>query len=165
MTAWFVVNTLPHQETRAVTNLLRQGYRAWLPSTKRSRRHARRIMTMLAPLFPGYLFVELDLEREPWSPINGTFGVRRLLCHDNRPAPVPAHFVKSLRQAEQDGVVAPPEADLQPGQRVRLVAGPFVDQVGTLVHLAARERVALLLRVLGQEISTVVPRHMVAPAA
>jgi len=165
MSGWYVVNTLPHQEARAETNLLRQGYRAWLPSIKRSRRHARRILTILAPLFPGYLFVELDLEQDSWSPINGTFGVRRLLCHDNRPALVPADLMQSLRQAEEDGVMPPPESGLKPGQRVRLIAGPFVYHIGTLVHIAAGERVALLLRILGQEISTVVPKRMVAPAS
>ena len=74
---WYVVHTRPHQERRAEANLLRQGYRAWLPQMERSRRHARRIETVRTPLFPGYLFVELDIAREAWCAINGTFGVRR----------------------------------------------------------------------------------------
>jgi len=164
MSRWYVVNTLPHQEARAEANLRRQGYRAWLPSIVRSRRHARRIDTILAPLFPGYLFVEIDVEREAWTPINGTFGVRRLLCHRERPMPVPGDFMEALRQTlDVDGVVAVPEP-LKPGQKVRLIAGPFVDCVGTLLHLAANGRVALLLRLLGQEVSTVVSRRMLAPA-
>jgi transcriptional antiterminator RfaH len=161
---WFVVNTLPHQEARAEANLRRQGYRAWLPSIKRSRRHARRIDTILAPLFPGYVFVELDLSHESWSPINGTFGVRRLLCHRDRPAPVPDNFMQALRETlNEEGVVAVPEP-LKPGQKVRLIAGPFVDCIGTLLYLAAKGRVALLLSVLGQEVSTMVSRRMLAPA-
>lgn len=164
MSRWYVVNTLPHQEARAEMNLRRQGYRAWLPSIKRSRRHARRIDTVCAPLFPGYLFVELDVEREPWSSINGTFGVRRLLCRHERPMPVPESFMTALRQTlDADGIVAVPEP-LKPGQKVRFIAGPLVDCVGTLLHLAANGRVALLLSLLGQEVSTVVSRRMLAPA-
>jgi transcriptional antiterminator RfaH len=52
MIGWYVVNKLPPQEAQAESNLLRQGYRIWLPSIRRSRRHARLIETILAPLFP-----------------------------------------------------------------------------------------------------------------
>lgn len=162
--AWYVVNTLPHQEIRAEANLKRQGYRAWLPAFRRSRRHARRIETVLAPLFPGYLFVQLDLARDAWSPINGTYGVRRLLCRDERPARVPEDFVEGLRHTvDGEGLVAVPEAGLEPGRKVRLLAGPFADCIGTLLHLAARDRVALLLDVLGTQVSTLVSRRMVVP--
>ena len=80
MNRWYVVHARPHQERRAEANLLRQGFRVWLPVMERSRRHARRIETVRSALFPGYLFVELDIERATWRAINGTFGVRRLLA-------------------------------------------------------------------------------------
>lgn len=165
MSRWYVVNTLPHQEMRAEANLLQQGYRAWLPSIMRSRRHARRIDTIRTPLFPGYLFVEIDAEREAWRSINGTFGVRRLLCRDNRPMPVPAGFVEALRGSlDGEGIVTMPDL-LKPGQQVRLIAGPFVDSVGVLLYSAAKNRVALLLSILGQKVTTLVPRRAVVPAA
>lgn len=164
--AWYVANTLPHHEVRAKTNLLQQGYRAWLPTLKRARRHARRIDTVLAPLFPGYLFVELDPTKQIWSPINGTVGVRRLLCQNMRPVRVPDKFIETLRQrTDNDGIVATLGSDLRPGQKVRIVAGPLLDRVGTLLNLAAKDRVALLLSILGQEVSTVMSRSFVTPAA
>lgn len=166
MKRWYVVNTLPHQEVRAETNLRQQGFRTWLPSIFRSRRHARRIDTIRCPLFPGYLFVELDIEGESWSSINGTFGVRRLLCQRERPAAVPMPFIDALSATLDDqGSVAMPETQLRPGARVRMIAGPFVNCIGTLLSLAARDRVALLLNVLGQEVSTVVSRRILVPAS
>jgi transcriptional antiterminator RfaH len=164
MKRWYVVNTLPHQESRAEANLRQQGYRAWLPSIKRSRRHARRIDTIRTPLFSGYLFVELDVEHEVWSSINSTFGVRRLICHRERPVAVPSAFVAALRQSlDPEGHVAVPDSSLRAGSRVRLISGPFVDCIGTLLHLAAKDRVAVLLNVLGQEISTIVSKRSLAP--
>jgi transcription antitermination factor NusG len=72
--------------------------------------------------------------------------------------------MRALRQTmNEEGVVAVPES-LKPGQKVRLIAGPFVDCIGTLLYLAAKGRVALLLSVLGQEVSTVVSRRILAPA-
>ena len=85
MHKWYVVQTRPHQEQRAEVNLARQGYRVWLPVTERSRRQAKRIETGYAPLFPQYLFVQLDIGREPWRAINGTFGVEA--ASRRRPAP------------------------------------------------------------------------------
>lgn len=164
MKRWYAAHTLPHQEMRAQSNLDRQGYRVWLPAFKRSRRHARRIDTVTAPVFPGYLFVELDLDIDAWSPINGTFGVRRLLCQEGRPSEVPASFIEELSQTlDDDGLVSLPETALKPGQKVRLLAGPFADCVGTLLGLAARDRVALLLQVLGTDVSATVSRRLVAP--
>ncbi len=166
MKRWYVVNTLPHQEMRAVTNLRQQGYHAWLPSIFRSRRHARRIDTVRTPLFPGYLFVELDIDCEAWSSINGTFGVRRLICQRERPTAVPGSFMTALRETLDDkNSVAMPDMGLQPGTKVRMIAGPFVNCIGTLLSLAAKDRVALLLNVLGQEVSTVVSRRILVPAS
>ncbi len=163
---WCVVNTLPHQEARAEANLIRQGYRAWLPTLKRSRRHARRIDTVLAPLFPAYLFVELDLTKQIWSPINGTSGVRRLLCDNKRPSRVPHSFIEALRQKTNgEGVIAVADSSLRSGQKVRLLAGPFVDCLGTLLRLDAKDRVALLLSILSQEVRAVMSAEMIAPAA
>jgi len=166
MSEWCVINTLPHQEARAEANLVRQGYRAWLPTFERSRRHARRIDTVRVPLFPGYIFVELDLQDELWAPINGTFGVRRLLCQRERPAIVSKNFIETLRGTiDDEGLVAIPDSELKPGQKVRIVAGPFVDCVGTLLSLTSKKRVEVLLGVLNASISTTVSRRLVAPAA
>jgi transcriptional antiterminator RfaH len=52
MQRWYVVHTQSYQEARAELNLRRQGFEVWLPLSRRRRRHARRIDTVLAPLFP-----------------------------------------------------------------------------------------------------------------
>jgi len=166
VSAWYAVNTLAHQEGRAEVNLLRQGFTAWLPAILRSRRHARRIDTVRAPLFPGYLFVEMDPETTGWSAINGTFGVRRLLCENGKPAKLPAGFVEELRQGlDENGIASPEQSWCKPGSRVRLLSGPFADYVGTLLQLPAKDRVTLLLRVLGRDVETLVSTRQIAPAA
>lgn len=166
MTWRHVVNTLPHQAARAESNLLRQGYRLWLPSIRRPRRHARRVETILVQLLPGYLFVELDPEQDAWLPINDTSGVRRLLYPRYRPTPITATFIDSLhRSADDGGVVVMPEPTLRPGQKVQLLVGTFVNHLATLLYLAPKDRVRLLLSLLGQDVSTTVSRWMAPPVA
>ena len=58
---WYAVQTLPNRENLAVSHLERQGFYVWLPRIKRVIRHARQTKCVRRPLFPGYLFIKLDL--------------------------------------------------------------------------------------------------------
>lgn len=167
MRSWYVVNTHPHQETRAEANLGRQGYEAWLPKLLCQRRHARRVDTTTAPLFPGYLFVALDPSVQAWRAINSTFGVRQILCHGECPRPIDRGFVEALKNTADDkGIVALRAAEsLEPGQPLRLLTGPFANSIGTLLRLAGRDRVMLLLNLLGREVQILVSRRHVIAAA
>lgn len=166
MSAWCVVHAHSHQERRAEANLLRQGFRAWLPSTMRTRRHARRVDTVSVAVFPGYLFVDLDLDHEAWGSINGTFGVKRLLASGTRPQVLPRHFVEALRESVgADGACDLSPDRLRVGERVRIATGPFTDVLATVAGLAPGDRVKLLLGVLGGEVAATMPRHAVVAAA
>lgn len=165
MIGWFVASTLPRQEERAEVNLRRQGFDPWLPRFVRLRRHARRVDTVTAPLFPGYLFVRLNPAVQPWRSINGTYGVRSLLTQDNRPTALPDAFVEQLQSSVNErGLIDMPEETLKPGSSVKLLGGAFADCIGTLFRLPDGDRVTLLIQVLGRQVSTTVSRHIVAPA-
>ena len=77
---WYVVQSHPHAELRAVAHLQRQGFETYLPRYRKRRRHARRIETVEAPLFPRYLFVSIDLATQRWRAIHSTIGVSHLVC-------------------------------------------------------------------------------------
>lgn len=167
MTGWYCVHTLPRAEATALANLRRQGFEAWLPRYRRTRRHARRTDAVAAPLFPGYLFVALDPAAAPWRAINGTFGCRYLICHGDKPAPLPRDFIAGLRaEADADGFLPArdPLAQLAPGDAVRIVDGPLSDLVGRLQVLSDAERVVVLLDVLGRQVRVTVPRTAVDAA-
>jgi len=165
LTRWYVVCCQTRQEARADLNLRRQGFESWLPRLQQTRRHARRIDNVFVPLFPGYLFVSLDLDQQPWRSINGTFGVRRLLCENERPAPVATGFIETLQETmDEAGLVAAPNDAFKCGDRVRLIAGPFADMIGTLARLTDKDRVAVLLNVLGREVQALVSRRVLVSA-
>ena len=94
---WFLVHTLPKSEQKADLRLRAQGFRCYLPLFEKTIRHARKLRTVRAPLFPRYLFLVLDLAHDSWSPVRGTIGVSRLFSgQDGRPVPVPVGVVESL---------------------------------------------------------------------
>jgi transcriptional antiterminator RfaH len=66
MKRWYVVHTQARQEARAEVNLRRQDFEVWLPMIRCVRRHARKVDSTFAPLFPRYFFIRLDLTSQPW---------------------------------------------------------------------------------------------------
>lgn len=146
---WYVAETEPRKETVAIQHLERQAFRCFCPRLPRVRRHARRIETVLAPLFPGYIFVNFDADRVGWRPINGTRGVRRLLTSERlAPLPMPDAAMASLLE-KYDGQAVAGEPDFQAGDSILVVSGPFAEQIATVESLDEKGRVRLLFSILG----------------
>ncbi|MFZ3236080.1 MAG: transcriptional activator RfaH [Stellaceae bacterium] len=166
MTSWYAVHTQPHAESRAFDNLLRQGYRAYLPRCRIWVSHARRRQLVFRPLFPRYLFAAVDEPAMRWRPILSTFGVSDLVRAGDRPAPVPSEIVEAIRAREQDGAFngLDPRRTLQPGELVRVTAGAFADAVGQLVELYDNDRVVVLLDLLGRAVRARLAGNMVEAA-
>src|SRR5262249_2350796 len=123
---WFVARVHPNRENSAQFNLEQLGFRSFAPRLRRTVRHARKLRTVLAPLFPGYVFLILDLSRDRWRAANSTFGVSSLIMGGEQPMPVPRGVVEALAMSEQSGLIRL-DNDLEVGQKVRIVSGPFAD--------------------------------------
>lgn len=166
MLRWYVVQTQPNAEQRALTNLERQGYSAYLPRITRQRRHARKVETVLRPLFPRYLFVRLDVSRDVWRPILSTFGVSSLIQRGERPAPVPDGIIEALERQEQQGDLKElaPQLNLKAGEAVEVKEGPFAELIARFVRLKDNERVIVLLDLLGRKVNATLPIHAVSRA-
>jgi transcription antitermination factor NusG len=76
---WFVARVLDHRENRAQLNLHRLDFRSFVPRLRRTVRHARKLRDTLRPLFPGYIFVIIDVSKQRWRSVNGTFGVALIM--------------------------------------------------------------------------------------
>ena len=149
---WYAVQSQPRREALALVHLKRQGFEGFCPMRPRWRRSGRKRVSTLAPFFPGYLFVRLDLGQERWRSINGTIGVIRLVAFGSpgRPAPLPTGFVERLGELSgEDGLEGGDE--LRAGDQVRVIGGPFDDLCGVLESAGEAERVTILLSLLGQE--------------
>jgi transcription antitermination factor NusG len=115
-------------------------------------------------LFPGYVFLILDLSRDRWRAVNSAFGVASLIMGGEQPMPVPCGVVESLMMSENSGLVRL-NNDPEIGQKVRILSGPFADALCRLVHLDDRGRVRVLLELMGTEVTAQLDRSSVAPAA
>jgi transcriptional antiterminator RfaH len=163
---WYVVQTQVHCENKAAANLLRQGYEVYLPRYLKRRRHARRIEIVPMPLFPRYLFVGFDPMTARWRSIQSTFGVSQLVCNEQAPAMLPDRVVDELRRCEDDKGFIRFEMQPQyaPGDKIRVVDGVFSDSLGLFERMTDRDRVAILLDLLGRKVRVVLDRESVAAA-
>lgn len=162
--SWYVAETLPRSEFRSQQHLERQDFACFLPRFLKTRRHARRVEQILAPVFPGYIFVRFDPDRDQWRSINGTLGVKYLVgSASGRPQPMPDDTMVALFSRCEGGVMATQLPALEIGQRVRLVAGPLVDQIATIEQFDDRGRVRILLDILGGPQTARVPINCVGP--
>jgi transcriptional antiterminator RfaH len=163
---WFVAHTHPHAEAKATAHLNRQGFEIYFPRYLKRRRHARRIETVSAPLFPRYLFVAIDLNMQRWRSIFSTVGVSRLVCNGDEPTSVPNGIVEALKNREDaSGFI---RLDLRPrfraGDKVRVLDGAFSSYLGLFEGMAERERIAILLDLLGRKVRVVLDADLVAAA-
>jgi transcription antitermination factor NusG len=72
--------------------------------------------------------------------------VRRIVLDGIHPAHVPDDIIAEIRAREREGLEPP---RLAPGMHVRILQGPLHKHVGMIAALRPRERVQVLLRMLG----------------
>jgi transcriptional antiterminator RfaH len=159
MKQWYVVTSKAHEETKALFNLKRQGFNAYLPQYKKTRRHARRTDTVLAPLFPNYLFIEFDLDMDNWACINSTIGVSQILKFGGKPAPIPAGLVLELQSREDsDGMVTlSRHLNIKQGAEVLIVNGAFSQHKGIFECQDDDARIVILLTLMGRDVRVRLP--------
>lgn len=133
----------------AAARIEAQGIKTFLPLQERSVRHARQIKTVLRPVFPQYFFVRFDPGRTAWRSINGTIGVNSLIMRAQAPEPVCRGVVETLIASADDQNRLQFVQPIKPGDAVRLVRGPFAEQLGVIDRLDRHGRVRVLLSLLG----------------
>jgi len=162
---WYCVHTAPRKEFVASSNLQLQGYRHFVPAVIKKVRHARKVREVKTAFFPRYIFTIIATETQRWRPINGTIGVSSLITENDRPKPVPFGVVEALMKVTTDLGTLDFRDEIEVGQQVRLLDGPFANLIGTLSRMDQNGRVAVLLEIMGGERLVVTDRTALQQAA
>jgi transcriptional antiterminator RfaH len=72
---WYVLTSKPREEQRAYDNLISQGYDTFLPKITKVIKKKGVKTVALQPLFPSYLFIQLDEQVANFNAIRSTRGV------------------------------------------------------------------------------------------
>jgi transcriptional antiterminator RfaH len=155
-TTWFLAQLKPNCAQIADKNVKRQGFKTFLPFEEETRQRKGKFISAMRPLFPGYIFVALNVTRGLWRSVNSTYGITRLVSFGKDPAPVPLDLVSQIMQrCDADGKVLSPKL-LKPGDQVALNTGPFANFVAEVEKISADRRVWVLMEIMGGKIPVAV---------
>jgi transcriptional antiterminator RfaH len=156
--AWYVVQTNRNKERLAQLALGQRRVSSYLPRIVQWPRPA--VGSAVGPLFPGYLFVDLQPER--CTSVTTTPGVRAFVTFGGLPAAIGADAIEFLRSREgPDGLIRCEERP-DTRQQVRIVNGPFRGLTAVIeCRMPAQERVRVLMQVLRSDTPVELPERWV----
>lgn len=163
----YVVRTKPCHEAIARANLIALGFEAYVPTVREDIRTRYTRTTTLAPMFPGYIFVSLDLANARWRSAAHAKGVIELLPRSDHPTPVPERAMQWVRESEaQENAkrAAGPAAHVAAGDAVVMTRGSFEGHSG-ICQGSRGERVKVLLMIMGVASVVDLPAESVARRA
>lgn len=161
---WYLVHSRPRQEAVAAAHLERQGFAVYLPRLKLPRLRRARWHELVEPLFPRYLFAGLRPGEQCLHPIRSTRGVAALVRSGADYAPVPPALLAELKaRADDEGLHRLSPGALVPGDRVRIVAGPFAGLEAVFQARQGQDRVRVLLEIVGATTAAMLPAGLLVP--
>lgn len=87
-------------------------------------------------LYPGYVFINMEMNDETWYIIRNTRGVTGFVGPGSKPVPLSAEEMAKMLNAGRSSV----EADIDTGDWVRIVTGPWQDMEGEVIEVNLDER-------------------------
>lgn len=152
MRRWYLLKTKVREERRAQENLENQRYQTYLPKIRLFSRSRGSVKERIEPLFPGYLFILLDVKDDNWAPIRSTRGVLQIVRFGASPASLSTDIVESLKAKEVNGHIdTPNELAIKPGDKVTVMDGCFEGLEAVFCCHSGEERSIVLLNVIGKE--------------
>ncbi len=158
---WLAVHTQPRQEEVAEKHLRQQGFAVFLPRLRQRKRRGTRWQWVVGPLFPRYLFIQVELGRQSTASIRSTRGVIGLVRFGQELVPVDPSIIHFLMD-HQDPELAAQVDDAwphRPGDRVEIADGPFSGLSGIYQISDDVARATLLIEILGRKAEVVVDRQ------
>jgi transcriptional antiterminator NusG len=157
---WYVVHTYSGHENKAKLSLLDRVRQAGMtvkfgdvliPTDtvveliKGQKRSTRR------KFFPGYMFVQMDLDQETFHLVKNTPKITGFLGGTN-PQPVKETEIQNINTAMSEGASRPkPRMSFDETDSVRVVEGPFANFTGTVVEVKAeKQKVRVNLSIFGR---------------
>jgi transcriptional antiterminator RfaH len=146
---WYALRSKPRKEDAVWRQLRSEGFEVFYPRIRVNPVNPR--SRKIKPYFPGYMFVQVDLElvgvsRLQWMP--HTLG---LVAFGGEPAYVPENLIHELRKRVEEIAAAGGELydGLKSGDKIFISEGPFRGYEAIFdARLPGTERVRVLLELL-----------------
>lgn len=131
---WFAIYTRPRWEKKVTALLVQKGIESYCPLNKVRRRWSDRIKIIEEPLFKSYVFVKVDEDER--TNVRMTDGVVNFVYWDGKPALIKEKEIQTIRKfLNEHENVSVVKMNFEPDERVRVTAGPMMDQEGKVLEI------------------------------
>ena len=158
---WYATHVCSRHEKQVVSQLQERNVDCFLPVYRSVRRWKDRRKELDLALFPGYVFVHMDLKDR--LRVLQLPSVVRFVSFGGHPAPLPDSEIEALSNGLASGIKAEPHPYLKVGQRVRVRSGPMVGAQGILVRRKDRFRLVLSIDLIMRSVAVEVDEADVEP--
>jgi len=158
--AWYVIHSYSGYENKVKTNLEQriesmgmpdQIFEVVIPTEAEIEIHEGKRRTVERRVFPGYLLVQMIMNDDSWYVVRNTPGVTGFVGMGNEPTPLRDDEVEAIMRRIKSQAPRV-KVTYQPGERVRIIDGPFTDFVGTVDEIYMdKNRVRVLVSFFGRE--------------
>ena len=132
---WYIVHTYSGYENKVKVNLEKRIeytnmgdkiFRIEVPQKTVVQMKSGKKQEKEEKVFPGYVLVEMIMDEDSWYVVRHTSGVTKFVGSVKKPIPVKESEIKRIlhRTSSQ---VEKVELDVKPGDKVRIISGPFAD--------------------------------------
>ena len=163
---WYALWTHSHYEQIVQDQLAQKGLHPFLPRVEVwSRRQGTR-RRISVPMFPGYLFLRDELDKQTYVEVRKTRGLVRVLGERwDRLAAIPRQEIEPIQRAADSRCPVLPFPYLREGQRARISSGPLQGVEGILVdRKPERGLLVLSVHLLQRSVAVTVDGTEVVPA-
>lgn len=161
-TKWYAIYTRPRWEKKVNALLQQKGIESYCPLNKVRRQWSDRVKTVEEPLFKSYVFVKVSDEER--TAVRMTDGVVNFVYWNGKPAIIKEKEIQVIRRFldEYENVEAI-RTDFEPGERVKITAGPMMDQEGRVLEIR-NKTVKVIIESLGYVLLAHIDKSKLVPA-
>jgi transcription antitermination factor NusG len=160
--AWYAAYTCSRHEKRIAQQLQDRGIEYFLPVYRSVRRWKDRKKELELVLFPGYVFVRLELTNR--LQVLQLPGVVSFVSFNGQPAVLPGNDIDALRNGLSHNMLAEHHPFLNVGRRVRVVYGPLSGAQGILVRRRNNSRLVISIEAIMRSVAVEIDEADVLPA-
>lgn len=158
---WYIVHTYSGFENKVKLNLeervkalKQENYfgKVLVPTEQVVELKKGQKKTSSRKFYPGYIMVQMALNKETWHTVRNTAKVTGFLGGGSEPYPVPDSEAERIILQMEEGITKPkPRYSFEEGDEIRVVDGPFNNFQGTVEEVKPdKEKLKVLITIFGR---------------
>ena len=144
---------------RYIYYLTKEGFTVFSPKIKKTLKVFNNFKTALKPMFPGYIFINLN-ENMNWTKIKNTYGIKDVINFDGKPSKIPGRIIKLIKDNCDENGIYYEQNLLKKGDKVKIKKGDNFFLEGIFQESIDLNRSLILIKFLNREVKTFVQNNL-----